>query len=72
MNLNVPGDNPTDQDYADLMRYYRDRFLAESDWTQLPDVEVDVDAWKTYRQQLRDFPSTWTPGPTADFPAPPT
>ena len=28
--------------------------------------------WATYRQQLRDFPATWTPADTADFPDPPS
>lgn len=54
--------------YVERMRSIRDRLLAASDWTQLPDAPVDKVAWATYRQNLRDFPSTWTPGPTADFP----
>jgi hypothetical protein len=32
--------------------------LAESDWTQLPDVPLSAEqktAWATYRQQLRDI-----------------
>lgn len=53
------------------MRLHRDRLLAESDWTQLPDAPVDRAAWATYRQVLRDFPSTWTPGPTVTFPVAP-
>ncbi len=53
------------------MRLHRDRLLAESDWTQLPDAPVDRAAWATYRQALRDFPSTWTPGPTVTFPVAP-
>ena len=57
--------------YADQMRAIRDRLLAASDWTQLPDAPCNSSAWATYRQALRDFPSTWTPGPTADFPEPP-
>lgn len=57
----------TDQQIS-VMRAIRDRLLVESDWTQLPDAPVDRDAWATYRQQLRDFPATWTPGPTANFP----
>jgi len=61
---------PTDN--ADVltarMRHYRDRLLAESDWTQLPDAPVDRAAWAKYRQALRDFPSSWTPAPTVTFP----
>jgi len=57
--------------WADRMRKHRNRLLADSDWTQTNDAPVDREAWATYRQQLRDFPATWTPGPTADFPDPP-
>jgi hypothetical protein len=34
----------------------RNKLLAESDWTQLPDVSVDKQAWVEYRQALRDIP----------------
>jgi len=64
---------PTD-DVAILavrMRHHRDRLLAESDWTQLPDSSADKQAWADYRQALRDFPSTWVPGPIATFPTSP-
>jgi hypothetical protein len=54
--------------WAERMRNHRDRLLKESDWTQLPDAPVDREAWATYRQALRDFPTTWTAGPEADFP----
>lgn len=64
---NIPDDN-----YEANMRAQRDRLLVASDWTQVADAPVDRDAWATYRQQLRDFPATWTPGETADFPDPPT
>lgn len=37
------------------VRQERDRKLAASDWTQLPDVPLDTKAeWATYRQALRD------------------
>ena len=55
-------------DNETMMRHHRDRLLAESDWTQVADAPVDRQAWATYRQALRDFPATWTAGPTADFP----
>ena len=54
--------------WAERMRLHRDRLLKESDWTQVNDAPVDREAWATYRQTLRDFPATWTPGPEADFP----
>ena len=57
--------------YEASMRRQRDLLLAASDWTQTADAPVDKQAWATYRQALRDFPATWTAGPTADFPDPP-
>lgn len=66
------GDQP--EDFERQMRYQRDAFLASCDWTQLPDCQLsdaDKTAWATYRQALRDFPSTWEPSDTADFPEPP-
>ena len=59
--------NPS-KDNALVMRTIRNRLLAESDWTQLPDATCDCEAWATYRQALRDFPATWTEGPEANFP----
>jgi len=68
--------HPTETDVPDeylveRMRNHRNRLLAESDWTQLPDTPVDRAAWATYRQALRDFPATWTPSPTVTFPEKP-
>lgn len=38
------------------VRAERNRLLAESDWTQLPDVPTATrQAWATYRQALRDI-----------------
>ena len=54
-----------------VMRIERNRLLADSDWTQTADAPVDQQAWATYRQALRDFPATWTPAETAEFPDPP-
>jgi len=38
----------------------RNKRLAASDWTQLPDIPKTVDkaAWAVYRQALRDLPAT--------------
>ena len=55
-------------DHAGMMRAVRNQLLKDSDWTQLPDATCDREAWATYRQALRDFPATWTEGPTAEFP----
>jgi hypothetical protein len=62
-----PDEVPTEW-WSERMRLHRDRLLKESDWTQVLDAPVDREAWATYRQALRDFPATWTPGPEADFP----
>ena len=59
--------NPAN-DNALVMRTIRNRLLSESDWTQLPDAQCDKVAWATYRQALRDFPATWEPAETANFP----
>ena len=39
------------------LREQRNSRLAQSDWMANSDVTMS-DAWKTYRQALRDFPST--------------
>lgn len=33
----------------------RNQLLVASDWTQIPDVPVNQEAWKKYRQELRDL-----------------
>lgn len=38
------------------VRYARNKKLAFSDWTQLPDSPVDMLLWREYRQKLRDIP----------------
>ena len=57
------------------VRMARDILLFQSDWTQMTDSPLSNSKkaeWATYRQQLRDFPATWTPADTADFPDPPS
>ena len=56
---------------VERMRLQRDRLLAASDWSMAPDAPTDKTAWATYRQALRDFPATWEPNETADFPEAP-
>ena len=43
-----------------LLRVERDKRLADSDWRASSDVTIS-DAWKTYRQALRDLPASATP-----------
>ena len=64
----------TDEACIAAMRRQRDGWLAASDWTQTLDAPLTDEqraAWATYRQQLRDAPATWTPGPEWDAPEPP-
>jgi hypothetical protein len=38
------------------LRVKRNQLLAQSDWTQLPDVPLETkEAWAVYRQALRDI-----------------
>ena len=72
-NLTSPLDPETvpNEWWLERMRIHRNQLIVASDWTQLPDAPVDRQAWADYRQALRDFPATWTPGPTVVFPTPP-
>ena len=40
---------------AHQVRQKRDRLLAESDFTQIPDSPFDATTWQPYRQALRDI-----------------
>lgn len=43
------------------VRTERNKLLTETDWTQLPDIPTEVkESWQTYRQALRDIPSTYS------------
>ena len=46
-----------DAEAAKSVRASRDGKLAECDWTQLSDSQVDKAVWATYRQELRDVPA---------------
>ena len=42
----------------EIVRHTRNQLLADSDWTQLPDADLteqQVQAWRDYRQALRDL-----------------
>jgi len=48
-----------DQHRLNELRAERNRRIADSDWTQLPDAALTAEqraAWATYRQALRDLP----------------
>tara|TARA_Y100000361_G_scaffold1988_1_gene1677 strand:+ start:1569 stop:1934 length:366 start_codon:yes stop_codon:yes gene_type:complete len=45
-----------------LLRFERNKLLAACDWTQSRDLTLsNDDAWKTYRQALRDLPASVSP-----------
>lgn len=53
------------------LRYKRDNKLAESDWMANSDVTMS-DAWRTYRQALRDLPANTTDPANPVWPTPPS
>ena len=47
-----------------LLREERNKLIAETDWTQLKDIDLDIIRernWKNYRQALRDLPEKSNP-----------
>ena len=47
-----------------LLREERNKRIAETDWTQLKDVDLDIIRernWKNYRQALRELPTKSNP-----------
>ena len=47
-----------------LLRVIRNKLIAETDWTQLKDIDLDIIRernWKNYRQALRDLPAKSKP-----------
>ena len=54
------------------VRFQRNVLLQESDWTQLPDANVDRQAWATYRQALRSVPQQESFPDNVIWPTPPT
>jgi hypothetical protein len=61
----------SDDLYLARMRYWRDTELARTDWTQVADAPVDKAAWATYRQALRDLPSSNADPRQIELPAQP-
>ena len=62
--------NFTNAKWAEV-RNYRNALLRESDWRALSDVTLS-DAWRTYRQELRDIPSTQSDPFNITYPTPPS
>jgi hypothetical protein len=62
----------TDDQIAACVREWRNRQLAASDWTQLPDSPADKTSWATYRQQLRDMLQQYSDPKLIVFPSAPS
>ena len=56
----------------DEIKLCRNRFLATSDWRDLPSYPGDdQEEWRTYRQELRDLPQDYTDVEDVIFPEEP-
>ena len=49
-----------------LLREERDKRIAKTDWRASSDLTL-TDAWKTYRQALRDLPASASPKLNSDY-----
>ena len=49
-----------------LLRVERNKRIAETDWRASSDLTLS-DAWKTYRQSLRDLPATASPSLDSNY-----
>lgn len=54
------------------VRILRDQKLKNSDWSVMPDAKTDKNAWKNYRQLLRNIPQQYSDPAQVQFPEPPT
>ena len=69
---------PTEEMLAEhnleALRQLRQRYLQDSDWTQMPDSPLSEEKkteWQTYRQALRDITLTATSCSDVVWPTPP-
>lgn len=61
-------------DFLGVLRADRDRFLADSDWTQANDSPLSDEKkaeWRVYRQTLRDLPASTSDPANPQWPAKP-
>ena len=49
-----------------LLRVERDKRIAKTDWRASSDLTI-ADAWKTYRQALRDLPASASPSLDSNY-----
>ena len=62
--IELPGMPEDEETQRAEMRRIRDDLLEASDYTQAADDPTgNQAAWAADRQQLRDAPASWTPGP---------
>ena len=69
MTINYGTTKGTNEHGLYELRMQRDRLLAESDWTQMPDsplTDSQKTSWATYRQELRDMTDTYSTVPLTD------
>ena len=69
MTINYGTTKGTNEHGLYELRMWRDRLLAESDWTQMPDstlTDSQKSSWATYRQSLRDMTETYSTVPLTD------
>ena len=67
-------DQPPVESALRNLRIERDRQLAASDWTQIPDAPLTAAErrlWQAHRQALRDLPQTFTDGRNVVWPVEP-
>jgi len=70
--LPIDETNPSDENIKTAIRGWRNRELAASDWTQLPDVDLaNKWDWAVYRQSLRDMMAQNEDPKLIVFPEPP-
>ena len=55
----VPTQAELDEFALDALRQERNGLLSQSDWMANSDSPAMTDAWKTYRQELRDITKTY-------------
>lgn len=44
--------------WLERFRNWREEELKATDWTQLPDAPTNKEIWSSYRQKLRDLPTS--------------
>ena len=68
----ISANEASDEILYQCIRSWRNRELAASDWTQLPDVDLaNKWDWAVYRQELRDMMNKGVPPKEIVFPTPP-